>query len=162
MTKIVATHELYTKCKQALRLLAEISEETGSNKPNDVATELTQLEYLERKGFGTFTIDTNCGNPGIDATSDEEGQPPLQLKNTNRSESSYPGGQSNPMHKIAEKAVAADPDAWLVFTKMKNGEVVECVAGFASALLNWRTEGGNGVQKATYSTLVKRFGFERV
>lgn len=162
MTKIVATPKLEAKCEQLLQMLAEISEETGNNKPRDVATELIQLRYLKRKGYGSFSIDTNCGNPGIDATSDEEGQPPLQLKNTTGPESWYPGGKSNPMHKIAEKAVAADPRAKLVFTRTEGGEVVECVVGPASALLDWRTRYGNGVQVGNYNTLVKRFGFVRV
>ena len=162
MTKIVATPELEAMCKEYKKLGDKIKKATGSNKPNDVATEVIQLSYVKRKGFGTFTIDTNCGNPGIDATSDEDGQSALQLKNTEGESSQYTGGKSNPMHKIAEKAVAVDPMTRLVFTRMEGGEIVDCVIGPAFALLDWRTKGGNGVQVANYNTLVKRFGFVRV
>ena len=160
MAKIKNTDELLAASIALKKAEALITKLTGSNKPGDVATETIQLAYLSGRGFKDYSLDGNCGLEGVDATS--ENKPPLQLKNTEGQKSSYTGGQSNPMHLIAEKAVACDENAYLVFTRMDSGVIVDCVVGFAADLLNWRTSSGKGVQTATFSTLVRDFNFEKI
>ena len=166
MAKIKQTDELLADSIAHKKSAAKITESTGSKKPSDVATEVIQLAYLKGRGFKDYTLDDNCGLEGIDATC--EGKPALQLKNTDGETSDYTGGKSSPMHLIAEKAVACDENAYLVFTRMKAGVVVDCVVGPASSLLNWRTKprgrypGGKGVGRANYNTLVKDWGFKRI
>ena len=162
MAKIRQTNELLAASIAFKKAAAKITELTGSKKPGDVATEVIQLAYLKGKGCGfkDYALDDNCALEGIDATS--ENKPPLQLKNTEGEKSSYTGGKSSPMHLIAEKAVACDENAYLVFTRMKAGVVVDCVVGFAGDLLDWRTSSGKGVQTANFATLVRDFDFERI
>ena len=160
MAKIENTDKLLTDSIALKQAEAAITKQTGSKKPGDVATEIIQLAYLRGRGFKDYSLDSNSGLEGVDATC--EGKPPLQLKNTNGESSAYTGGKSNPMHKIAEKAVACDEQALLVFTRMEAGVVVDCVVGPAASLLNWRTSSGLGVQAGNFNTLVKNWGFERI
>ena len=160
MAKIKNTKKLLADSIAHKKTGASITKQTGSKKPNDVATEIIQLEYLSGRGFKDYALDDNCAQEGVDATC--EGKPALQLKNTDGETSAYSGGVTSPMHVIAEKAVACDEKAILVFTRMKDGVVVDCVVGPASALLNWRTSGGNGVGTGNYNTLVRNWGFKRI
>ena len=160
MAKIKITDDLVELCKNLKQIEAEISRRTGSKKPGAVATEVLQLAHLAHHGMEGYVLDSDCSLEGIDAVSDTAEA--LQLKNTDGEASAYWGGKSKPMHKIAEDAIACDPKAKLVFTRMSEGEVVDCVVGSAFALLGWRTRTGNGVQIANYNTLVNKFGFERL
>ena len=166
MAKITDTDKLLAESIAYKKAGASITRQTGSKKPGDVATEIIQLAYLRGRGFKDYSLDSNSGLEGVDATC--EGKPPLQLKNTDGESSEYTGGKSNPMHRIAEKAVACDEKALLVFTRMKDGVVVDCVVGLAASLLDWRTapstrsSGGNGVQRGNYNTLVRDWGFKRI
>ena len=160
MAKIEITDDLVELCRNLKEIEAEITRRTGSKKPGAVATEVLQLAYLNHRGFKDYYLDSNCALEGIDAVAED--QDPLQLKNTDGDSSYYWSGKSKPMHKIAEDAVACDPKAKLVFTRMETGEVVDCVVGPAFALLGWRTRTGKGLQGGNYNTLVKKFGFERI
>jgi hypothetical protein len=160
MAKIERTDQLLADCIALKEKEAIVAEQTGSKKPSVVATEIIQLEYLSGRGFKDYSLDSNCGLDGIDATC--EGKPALQFKNTEQEKSEYTGGVTSPMHVIAEKAVACDENAISVFTRMKRGVVVDCIVGPASALLNWRTSGGNGVGTGNYNTLVRNWGFKRI
>lgn len=160
MAKIKITDDLVKLCRDLKQIEAEISRRTGSKKPGAVATEVLQLAYLNDHGMEDYVLDSDCTLEGIDAVSDTGAA--LQLKNTDGDASAYWGGKSKPMHKIAEDAVACDPKAQLVFTRMNEGDVVDCVVGPAFALLGWRTRTGKGVQVGNYNTLVKKFGFRRV
>ena len=160
MAKVKVTNELIYLSRQLKEAEARITELTGSKKPGAVATEVLQLDYLKNRGFKNYYLDDNCALAGVDAVS--ETQPSLQLKNTEGEKSSYTGGKSSPMHLIAEKAVKCDENAYLVFTRMKAGVVVDCVVGFAEDLLDWRTSSGKGVQTANFTTLVRDFNFERI
>jgi len=160
MAKIEITPDIIDISRQLKELEAELTRRTESKKPGAAATEILQLAFLKDHGYDGYYLSSNCALEGIDAEHAEK--PPLQLKNTDGEHSSYWSGKSKPMHKIAESAIACDPKSLLVFTRMKEGQIVDCVVGPAFALLGWRTRTGKGVQIANYNTLVKDFGFERL